>query len=57
MEEDNALPCVEKMVFNTRKEAQAVGTAADWQYGGSLTAYKCQYCHLYHLSSQPSSDD
>jgi hypothetical protein len=52
-EETSELPCAEKMVFNTRKQAQATATAADWQYGATLKAYKCRYCHLWHLSSQP----
>lgn len=56
-DENNDLPCADKMVFDTKLQAQAAGTAADWQYGGKLKAYKCRYCHLYHLSSQPSSDD
>lgn len=53
-DENNELPCADKMVFDSREKAQAAGTAAEWQYGGSLKAYKCRYCHLYHLSSQPA---
>lgn len=50
-DEDEVLPCAEKMVFDTKQEAEAVGTAAEWQYGGALKAYKCRHCHLWHLSS------
>lgn len=53
MEENNALPCADKLAFDTAKEANAAGAAADWQYGASLKAYKCRHCHLWHLSSQP----
>jgi hypothetical protein len=45
------LPCAEKVAFDTKKEAAAAGSAAEWQYGGSLKAYQCQYCRLWHLSS------
>lgn len=54
MEENSELPCVGKMVFDTRKDAQSTGLAADWQYGAALKAYKCRFCHLWHLSSQPT---
>lgn len=57
MPDQEELPCAGKMVFNTQKEAQAVGLAADWQHGASLKAYKCRYCHLWHLSSQTSRTD
>ena len=50
---EDQLPCAEKLAFDTREQANAAGTAADWQYGASLKAYKCRYCHLWHLSSQP----
>jgi hypothetical protein len=49
--EANVLPCAEKMVFDTKEEAEAIGTAAEWQYGGALKAYRCRHCHLWHLSS------
>lgn len=49
------LPCAEKMSFDTRLEADAAGTAAEWQYGGALKAYKCRHCHLWHLATaQPA---
>jgi hypothetical protein len=53
-DENNELPCAEKMVFDSRDQAQAAATAADWQHGATLKAYKCRYCHLWHLSSQPN---
>lgn len=54
MDEDSALPCAEKMVFDSKKEAEAVALAADWQHGASLKAYRCRHCNLWHLSSQPA---
>lgn len=52
--DDQALPCADKMVFDTRQQAQSTALAADWQHGASLKAYKCRHCHLWHLSSQPT---
>lgn len=48
----NKLPCADKMAFDTAVEAEANGTAAEWQYGGRLKAYQCSHCHLWHLASQ-----
>lgn len=50
-DEELRLPCSDKMAFDTKKEASAVGTAAEWQHGGALKAYKCQHCHLWHLAT------
>lgn len=55
--ENDALPCAEKMVFDTRKQAESTALAADWQHGASLRPYKCRYCHLWHLSSQTAHSD
>lgn len=52
--ENPELPCAQKMVFDTKKEAAAVGLAADWQHGAQLKPYHCRHCDLWHLSSQPS---
>lgn len=49
--EQAVLPCHEKMTFDSRKDAEAAGTAAEWQHGGALKAYKCRHCHLWHLAS------
>jgi hypothetical protein len=50
-DEGQELPCAEKMVFETKKEAEGVALAVDWQRGTPLKAYKCQHCGLWHLSS------
>lgn len=49
--EEEQLPCVDKMSFESQKEAEANGLAAEWQHGGSLKSYKCKYCRLWHLAS------
>lgn len=49
--EEPALPCADKLVFDTPKQAQATATVALYQHGTKLKAYKCQYCALWHLSS------
>ncbi|MBA3758440.1 hypothetical protein H0X10_02300, partial [Candidatus Saccharibacteria bacterium] len=48
--EELKLPCADKSVFDTKKEATAAGLAADWQHGATLKAYKCNHCHLWHLA-------
>ncbi len=52
-DEIEALPCAEKLAFDTRTAAQAAAAAADWQYGARLKTYRCRHCNLWHLSSQP----
>lgn len=45
------LPCEDKLVFNSKDEAEATALAADWQHGNKLKAYQCRHCKLWHLSS------
>ena len=52
-DEDSPLPCHEKLAFATREQAEAVAAVNAYRYGGKLYAYRCQYCGLWHLSSQP----
>jgi hypothetical protein len=51
-EETPTLPCHDKLAFDTRKEAQAAATVAEYRYGTKLKVYVCRYCELWHLSSQ-----
>lgn len=51
-DEDIKLPCAEKLAFDTRKEAQASATVAEYRYGTKLNVYRCKYCRLWHLSSR-----
>ena len=50
MSEDN-LPCADKLVFNTRQEAEKGATVTKWHYGTKLKAYHCRHCNLWHLAS------
>ena len=49
--EEDGLPCVDKLAFDTAKQAQAAATVADYQYGTKLQIYLCQHCKLWHLAS------
>lgn len=49
--EKPALPCADKLAFETKAQAEGAAAAADWQHGTKLKAYKCQYCQLWHLAS------
>ena len=51
MSDDEALPCTDKLSFDTKKEAEAAALTADWQHGTVLKAYQCQHCDLWHLAS------
>jgi hypothetical protein len=48
--EEQPLPCAEKLVFDTEKEAKAAATTLEWQRGIKLKAYQCRHCGLWHLS-------
>ncbi len=48
---EDVLPCGDKLAFDTRREAQATATTAQFQRGAQVKPYKCQYCSLWHLSS------
>jgi len=49
--EDEVLPCANKLVFDTQKQAQAAATTALYQHGTKLKTYVCVHCGLWHLSS------
>jgi len=46
------LPCADKLVYDSKKEAQAAATALNYQKGSQLRPYKCRHCQLWHLTSQ-----
>ncbi len=50
-EEITELPCAEKLVFDTKTQAEASAVVADYQHGIRLKAYVCRHCQLWHLSS------
>jgi hypothetical protein len=51
MEEVQALPCSEKLAFDTKLQAEASATVAAYQHGIKLRPYVCRHCGLWHLSS------
>jgi len=54
MQEAEALPCAEKISFDSKESAEVTATTSEYWYGSRPHAYKCRYCHLWHLSSGPS---
>lgn len=52
-EPHEALPCADKLAFDTPGAARATATVAEHRYGSKFKVYKCRYCQLYHLSSNP----
>jgi hypothetical protein len=51
MSEEVALPCADKLAFDTQKEAKAAAVVADHQHGTKLKTYCCKHCGLWHLAS------
>jgi hypothetical protein len=43
--------CLDKMAFDTKKEAENAAVVAEYQRGSKLKVYKCRLCKLWHLSS------
>ena len=56
MQKDTAPPCAEKITFDTKEAAEVTATTSDYWYGHRPHAYKCRYCHLWHLSSGSADD-
>lgn len=48
---ESELPCADKLVFDSKKDAEATAVTADWQHGTKLKAYQCKHCTLWHLAS------
>jgi hypothetical protein len=55
--EEVALPCAEKLAFDTKKEADATANVAHYRYGSRVHSYKCRFCGLWHLSSGVADKD
>jgi hypothetical protein len=45
------LPCHEKLVFETKHDAEAAAVYAKHRHGTMLKAYVCKHCKLWHLST------
>lgn len=52
MDDEQLLPCHEKLAFDSQRQAEAAAIVAAYQHGSDLKAYKCRHCGLWHLSSQ-----
>lgn len=54
MDEILQLPCADKITFDDEKSAKTAAVVADWQHEikGTLVAYKCRYCSLWHLATK-----
>jgi len=50
-EQEQTLPCLDKLAFDSRKQARAAATVALYQHGTKLRTYLCRHCGLWHLSS------
>lgn len=50
-DQEQKLPCADKLVFDTKEQAEAAATVAEHTYGNKLRPYVCRYCGLWHLSS------
>ena len=51
-----ALPCAEKLAFDTVTQASVSANVVKYQHGTDVVPYKCQYCSLWHLSSRLPKD-
>lgn len=52
MDDDKAqLPCHDKLVFMTEKEARAAAALARHRYGGQFRIYQCRHCHCWHIAT------
>lgn len=45
------LPCADKLVFDSKNQAQASVATIKWQRGTKLRAYQCRHCELWHMAS------
>lgn len=52
--EEPQKPCVDKLAFDTPKQAKAAAVVADLQHGTKLKVYHCRFCDLWHLSTDSS---
>ncbi len=56
VENELALPCVDKMAFDSERQALDTALTSKHWYGSKLKAYLCKYCHLWHLASIQHED-
>lgn len=46
-----ALPCVEKLSFDSKEAATGAAVYAKHRHGTKLKVYRCKHCGLWHLAS------
>ncbi|MEI7632526.1 MAG: hypothetical protein WCJ60_04375 [bacterium] len=52
MQEETPPKCLDKLAFNSQKEAWTAATVARFQHGDvRLKTYRCKDCGLWHLAS------
>lgn len=49
--DEEVLPCADKLALDTKQQAEAAATVAEYQHDVKLAPYKCKYCHLWHLKT------
>ena len=49
-DETQASACADKLVFNSKAEAQNQARVLRWQRDIKLKVYQCRDCDLWHLS-------
>jgi hypothetical protein len=49
--------CVDKMSFDTKKEAENTAVIVEHQRGTKLRVYKCRQCQLWHMASNYGDTD
>lgn len=51
MNDETVLPCVDKLAFDTKRDAQTAVLVAFHQHGTKLKVYLCRFCKLWHLAT------
>ena len=46
-----ALPCIDKVTFDSVAIARAAAILAEKNHGIKLKVYRCRHCGLWHLAS------
>ncbi len=57
-EEKDALPCADKLAFDTYQQAKVVAVTSAYQRGSKpgVKPYKCRHCGLWHLATDFGKD-
>ncbi len=51
MSEIEALPCEDKLRFDSKVEADAMSVSLRHRYDTKYRSYKCRHCGLWHLAT------